>query len=253
MKKNAIVRIALYSLMILILGSLLFAGIGSLSFHIGSGDGTVVENSASVEAAQVRQLEIDWAAGSIRIETGDTDRITFRENAQEDTKYAMTYRLDSQTLKLCYSDRVVLFGSMPAKDLVITVPEDWYCQDLEIDGAALDIAISGAQIGQLELDGASNKLELIGMLGSADIDGASNDIRLNCLDRISRVDMDGVSCKLTLTLPAECGFQAELEGLSSKFSSSLEYTKENDKYCYADRYCQISADGISCQVRVEQE
>ncbi len=254
MKSNAIIRIVLYSLVILLLSGILLLGlgIGQYSFQFRSESGTVVNGTASVSADSIRNLEIDWAAGDIHILTAQTEQITIQESGANDTRYQMTYDLQGDALKLSYNASYIGFGSMPSKDLTLTVPEDWKCEGLEIDGAALSIRISNLSVEELDLDGAANELNFTGKLGSADIDGASNKITLVCQDRLQQIDMDGVSCKLELTLPKDCGFQAELDGLSSAFRSDLPFTKRDGQYEYGDGYCKISADGISCQVTVKE-
>ena len=256
MKANAIVRIVIYSLVILLLVGILLAGlgIGSLTFHIGAGSGTVVENEASVNAEGVKNLTIDWAAGSIRIETAETDTITFREASSDNTEYRMTYQLSGNTLKLSYGMTGISIGliSIPSKDLVITVPVGWICKKLEIDGASLSIDISGIVVDSIDLDGASNDLEFSGSVAEADIDGASNSVTLNCIDRPSRIELDGASCDLMLTLPKGCGFAVQMDGLSCDFHSNLSCTGSGGDYSYGDGYCKINADGISCDVTVNE-
>ena len=131
MKANAIARIVIYSLLILIFAGILLAGIGigGLTFHIDSGSGTVVENEASVSADGIKNLEINWASGSVKIESAETDRITFRETSSSDSKYRMTYQLSDNTLKLNYGTTGISISliSIPSKDLIITVPHGWIC------------------------------------------------------------------------------------------------------------------------------
>ncbi len=254
MKRNAIVRIILYSLSILILLGFLLAGlkIGNLAFHIGSDSGIVVENEVSLDAADVSKLEIDWAAGSIQITTADTDKITFIETCAE-TDPKMTYQISGGTLQLNYGRAAVVgFGNVSEKRLSITVPTDWTCQNLEIDAAAVYIKMVDITVHELEMDGSANELDFRGALGSLDIDGASNQASIVSTGKPSQVSMDGAYCQLTLTLPANCGFQAELEGLSCDFTSTLAYTSEGGLYCRGDRYCKVDVDGISCEVTINE-
>lgn len=256
MKANAIARIVIYSLLILIFTSILLAGIGigGLTFHISSGNGTVVENEASVSADGIKNLEINWASGSVKIETAETDRITFRETSSSDSKYRMTYQLSGNTLKLNYGTTGISISliSIPSKDLIITVPHGWICKKLEIDGASLSIDISGIIVDTMDLDGASNELEFSGSLAEADIDGASNSVTLICANRPSRIDLDGASCDLNLTIPKGCGFAVQMDGLSCDFHSDLNCTGSGGEYHYGDRYCKINADGISCDITVNE-
>lgn len=258
MKTNAIIRIVIYALVILILLGILCAclGIGVLTIDLGLGSsGTYVEGEASVSAGQIRDLEIEWASGSIRIVTADTDTITFSESGQSNEQYRMTYEQSDDTLHLSYgSSQGIQIGlvSIPSKDLTITVPKDWVCGELEIDAASVDISISGLTVTKLDLDGASNQLTFSGSVEKLDCDGASNDIELICSNNPSQIDMDGASCDLDLTLPQGCGFRAELDGLSCDFYSALDYKTTNGCHSYGDESCRVNVDGVSCNVTIRE-
>lgn len=251
MRTSATVRIIIYSLVILLLVGILCVSLNPTALlYFTSGSYTTGEGS--VDAADVTALQIEWAAGSIEIVTADTDKITFSESGRAGEKQQMVYSLNGGVLHIRYSSTTVIlgFGSNPIKDLTITVPESWICRDLEIDGASLDVTVDGLNLGQLEVDGASNRIRFDGSVTSAEIDGASNSITLISAVPVKSVDLDGASCELDLTLPADCGFRASVEGLSCDFRSDLPYTKENGSQVYGDEYCKISADGLSCEVTV---
>lgn len=256
MKTNAIVRIVIYSLVILLLLGLLLTGLGTgmLMFNIQFDTGDYTTGGSKVDAAGIRQLEIDWASGSILMQTADTDQITFTESGSFTDDQAMVYEVKNGTLTLKYSKPAIQigFGSMPSKDLVITVPKDWVCQELELDGAALDIEINGLSIDSLDMDGASNQVRINAAVRNLDCDGASCEITLNTTDKPRKIDLDGASCRLELTLPADCGFLVQMDGLSCDFNSDLDYTSSNGDYMYGDCYCQIDTDGLSCQVTIQQ-
>ena len=256
MKRNAIARIVIYSILVFVLSGILLFGIlaGSFMFDFDSSSGTVVESGSSVDAADIKRIEIEWASGSISIRPGDTDRIIFTESAPEDSKYPMIYDLSDSTLKLSYAKSSIGFGfgnfSMPSKDLVITVPRDWHCEDLEIDGASLNIAIEDLSIGEISLDGASCDLKFTGIIDSIDIDGASNDVTLACANRVSRIELDGASCELDLWLTEDCGFRLQMDGLSCDFDCNLNYSESGGYYRYGDEHCRIQIDGVSCDVSI---
>lgn len=258
MKTNAIIRIILYSLVILILTALLctFLGIGFLSFDLSAGTDSYITGEAAVDADGIRNLEIDWAAGSVTIVTGDVAQITFSENRPDNEAYTMAYKQSGSTLKLSYSDSTISIGfgnfNIPEKDLIVTVPRDWACTNLEIDGAALDITIEDLHLQTLDLDGASCSLRFFGSVDNVEIDGASADIDLQCTDPVSDINVDGASCDLELTLPEDCGFWVQMDGLSCAFRSDLDYSTGDGSYFRGDRHCRINVDGLSCDVYIRK-
>ncbi len=257
MRTNAIIRIVIYAFLILLLGGLLVAGacLNLLTVNIGSNSGTVVINEAALDPGSIRNIEIDWATGGVEIRKGDTDQIIIKEFSSKETKHQMTYNIQGDTLELSYGSRVVIgIGkwSIPNKTLVITVPQDWVCGMLEIDGASLSIDIQDIAIGTIDLDGASCSLNFVGSVQEVEIDGASADIQLHCTVPPYAIEVDGASCELDITLPKDCGFQVQMDGLSCNFSSKLAYSKNGSTYCYGTQQCKVNVDGISCDVRIEE-
>ena len=258
MKRNAIARIIIYSILALVLTGILVSAIAwnELSFDFGDSNGTVVEQEGNVAAADIRNLEIDWAGGNITIYRGDTDRIIFSETAPEDCKHQMVYTVSGNTLKLSYSKGNIGIGfgnwNVPDKDLTIIVPQDWECEALEIDGAALSIIIENLIVDTLELDGAACDFSFIGEVRRVDVDGTSADLHLECLNRVEQIDIDGASCELDLILPKNCGFTVDMEGISYGLNTDLPCTNQNGQKVYGDGQCKINVDGISCEVNISE-
>ena len=139
MNKNAIVRIVIWSLVILVLIGILLAGLGGfarrhlvISETAETDISQMVEisgDSASVTAEGIRDIEIDWAAGTITIAPGDVEEITVSESAVSDEKYQMVSKQSGDKLTIQFCRETVSFGmhlnESIKKDLVITVPQDW--------------------------------------------------------------------------------------------------------------------------------
>lgn len=254
MKTSAIIRIVLYSLVAVLLIGLLLAGlgIGSFIFQIDSGNHAYTTGGGSVEAAEVTSIRINWASGSVILQTGDTDQIRFEESGNFSEEYAMVYEVKNGKLKLEYAKPrfAIGFGSIPSKDLVITVPESWICEELELDGAALQVEIRELSVQDLDIDGAACEVSFLGSLDRLSCDGAACELNITCRNRPQEFDLDGASCQLDLTIPDGCGFQVRMDGLSCHFRSDAEYTVSNKTYLYGDQHCRIDADGVSCEVTV---
>lgn len=254
MRSSAIIRIICYSLVILLLVGLLLIGLGinNYTFRKAQSSDTVL-NESSVSAQDISEMEIEWAAGSVTILTADTDQITFAESGEFDNRYAMVCQVVNNTLQLEYAASTITvgIGSMPSKDLTITVPADWHCQSLEIDGAALEIDIADLSVGTIELDGAATELDFNGSLDNLECDGAACELRLVCQTNPRSINLDGASCELDLTLPKDCGFRAVTEGLACGFEADCHYTSSGGVYTYGDGACGISVDGMSCQIRIQ--
>ena len=115
MKRNAIVRIIVYSLLALVLTGMLVTGLMTNFFNnISSGTVNVVNAEAEVNAEQVDNLQINWLSGNVVIKAEAVDRIILRETADNAIKKPMTYRCDNSTLEIDHSNQRI-FG--PLTDL----------------------------------------------------------------------------------------------------------------------------------------
>lgn len=282
MKTNAIVRIVLYSIAILVLVSIL-AGALLLntfiidtdwsSFFTSENTGTLA-SAGSVSAEEIRDIEIEWAAGTITVEPGDVTEITFSETAGLAEKDQMIWSQKGDTLVIQFCKTRVYFGiSIEApKDLKIIVPKDWICGELEIDAASAEVQIKGISIDTVDFDGASGVCEFIncdvnhldidtasgdiyytGTLIELDCDAASASCSLNLTNCPKRIDADMASGDLRITLPEDCGFTVNLDALSGDFTSDYSTTISNGKHIYGDGSCTINVSALSGDVMIYKE
>jgi len=268
MKTNAIVRIVIYSVLTALLLCLLIGGIhlGSLHFSVDDGHSYSL-GSASVDVSSIHNLEIEWAAGSITLQTADTDKITFSETGSSSAPQ-LAYRIEGQTLILRYSKPSFSIGllSMPKKDLAVTVPKDWDCHILELESASTKITATGLKaekinlesasgtchfsdctVGDLDVDTASGDITYTGTLNTLDCDAASADFTGVFTNTPKRITMDAASGDLDITLPENCGYELDMDTLSGDFQSDF-----GNANIYGDGSCKISMDGASGDVRIRK-
>lgn len=291
MKTNAIVRIVLFSIVIVVLLGILLA---CLAFGLYMFDGntfvtTISDNQALpvayegessqgiVDASGIRNIEVEWVSGSVTVLPDEnTDQILIRETGVTNDKYTMVYRQNGETLKVQYCEDSVSFPSFGinaqvSKDLVITVPADWTCNTLAIDAASASVNISNLKINNVNFDGASGACKFSGCtVGSISMDTASGDVDFygtldvldfdgasaNCSILVSNVpqqiDIDTASGNLELYLPDECGFTCDMTTLSGSFSSDFEATNQNGHHVYGDGSCVIAIDAMSGDVCIRK-
>lgn len=256
MKRNAIARIIVYSLIVLALTSFLIAGILSngFVFSLHSSSGTVVDYEARVDAAPIEEISINWVGGTVVIKAEDVDHIIFRETCPNPIKKQMTYRCADGVLELNHSQSTVSIGinHTQDKDLVVIVPLNWSCQELSIHGTGVSVTIADLSIGNLEIDGAGTALNFSGSIHQLEVNGAGCDIRLDCSDRPKNITLDGAGCVLSLTLPEHCGFQLEMDGLGCELDTSLSFRRQDGVYLSGDGYCKIEVNGIGCDIAISE-
>ena len=253
MKRNAIVRIILYSVTVVLLIAILIGGLTETFPFFGSGKGIPVDCEASIEAVSCREIEINWASGSVVIKREDVPKIIFRETASDTIRHSMTYRFSDGTLELNYSGQKFAVNASQEKDLVIVVPLDWKAQSIEINGADLTVDIIDLTVDELEIETASSLLNFRGSVDKVSIDATSVKAKLQCGNRVSEIDMDGTGCSLELILPKECGFLLEMDGLGCDFHSELAGIAQNGSYHYGDQHCKIEVNGMNCNVSIHED
>ena len=281
MRTNAIIRIILYSIAILILISILATALLLNTFVINTDWDTVFtsENSGtvtsvgSVPADSIRDIQIEWAAGTITIMPGDVGEITFSDTAGLAEKDQMIWSQKGDKLLIQFCKPRIIFGiSIDApKDLKIIVPRGWNCDELDIDAASADVNIQNMTIQAVDFDGASGTCTFTDChLNILDVDTASGDINFSgtlseldcdaasatCTMRLTncpkRMDADMASGDLRLTLPENCGFSVNLEALSGDFTSEFPTVTKDGRYVHGDGSCVIQVSAMSGNIVINK-
>ena len=282
MKTNAIIRIALFSLAILVLVSILLSVFAANTYRFNFRNGRTqqieeVTSQLDIEyfTADIRKIEIDWVAGNITLQKDPyVKEINIQEISPIDIEHKMVLKRSGQTLKINYTDRGTVqfpFGTDLdiSKDLIITVPMDWECDSLEIDTAAAEVVIndltirefdfdgasgicrlSNCNVGELDIDTASGDIYFTGALQTLDCDAASADCSIEVTNIPRSIKMDGMSGDLELILPPDAGFTCTMDTISGDFESDFEFKSHNDTYICGDGDCMVEISGMSGAVSI---
>ncbi len=283
MKRNAIVRIILLSILALVLICVLLAGlgIGSLQFEIPlNSSGTEMDGEITLSAEEIRNLEIEWVSGSVNIQiaTDGSQEIRVWESGTKDAPKA-TWEKKGQTLVLHYNKPVIQFGfvNTPSKDLTIVFPVGWYCNELDIETVSGDVNVLLLSMGKLKLDSVSancifetctakevsvstvsGEVEYRGEVGDFSCESVSGDCKmvLVATDETSivteRIQMKAISGDLTIALTEEIGFTTELDTVSGHIYSDFATNSMGGDQVFGDGSCQIQADTVSGDVYIKR-
>lgn len=210
-------------------------------YHIGASDVT----------ERVDEVEIDWSAGSIRVTTHDGDGIRITESGYETERQQLRWRVVNGKL-IIREHAPGLSWSLPHKALELSLPASG-CNELSIDAASAEITLDraltlrkleadtasgslsadeltadevsfdsasgdctlrGCDVGKFDMDTASGKAVLSGRFGTLELDSASGDLELTAQTVPGSIETDTVSGKISLALPEDAQFQAELDSVS---------------------------------------
>ena len=272
MKTNAIIRIVIFCLLIVLLLSILVVGIGfrRYAFHWNSGFSTAANaqqsSSGQVPASEIRNLNIEWVSGSVTVQPGDTDQIQFSESGNFSEDQQMVWYQSGDTLTIQFGRTQAFFGIHvnSDKDLVVTVPRGHVFQELEIDSVSARIDVSDQTAEEMDLenvsgtcfyqncdtrkmtaDTVSGNVTYTGRLEVLKCNTVSADCTLKAVNEPQSLTLDGVSGNLILELPADCGFTADMDSLSGTISSDFETTVSKHRHSHGEGNCQISASTTS--------
>lgn len=271
MKTNAIVRIILFSLAITVLLATLSVALLADGLFVNGSTGMIETEVGEVDPAQVKRIEIQWVSGSIAIQQWDGDQIMFSDGAGVAQADKMVWSLSGDTLQIQFC-KPRLFGSTPAKNLMVNVPKDWICEELEIDSVSARIAITDIPVQELDLDNVSGRCELqnitgdsvhvstvsgsVDYLGTAyllEMETVSADCTLTLSSNARNIQLDSVSGDFTLYLPEEPGFIATMNSLSGRLSSEYESTSQNGSLIWGYGSCRIHTDSVSGSVYLKKQ
>ena len=247
MKTNAIVRIVLFSLTILILTGLLLAGLGlpirnsavakpkvdvevitepDLATSPVSAEVELVAPVNTIDPTGIRKLKIQWVAGDITIlEDPDIDQIQFFETANEDSsEYPLHYKVNGTTAtfqftKENWTNFGISFGAEIFKDLVIYIPAGWALEELQLEVASANVTVRNVTIGEVDFDGASGTCDFENCtVGSLDMDTASGDVTFS--GSLTSLDFDAASASFRGILD-NCPRDIEMDGMSGDLDLTL--------------------------------
>lgn len=272
MKAKIIARIVIYSVVLLVLVSLLAAAIGlrSYSFVKHADTEYAVEGTALFSPEKYHSLKIDWAAGDIVLQSADVDSIQISETAGSEPMY-ITESGETISIQFLKHNSGVGLKNHKSKDLTILVPQVWECDKLEIDAASTEVHVcdltvydadvdtasgkiifENCSVEKLDMDSASGNLEFTGCLKELDIDSVSANARLNLDNVPDRIEMDSVSGELDLTLPSDSGFTLKSSSLSSKLDCNFAVDNRDGYTICGDGHCWIELSGLSGKIGIHK-
>lgn len=283
MKRNAIIRIIVWTISLVILVGVLVAGMNwfrPFTSPLEESEILPVESSgklgtASVISDDIQEIEIDWVSGDIRLVPANVGSIEVSESAVDDAKYAMVCKQEGKTLKIDYCKNTTLTDLKNlkfSKDLTILVPMDWSGRALHVDAASAKLSLQDLTIREVEVDTASGACQFDHCtVDTLDIDTASGDVyfegslnRLDCdsasagvqavLDNVpNEIDMDSASGSVELVLPKDAGFVVNMDTMSGKFDSDFPYSARNGVYVSGDGACRIDMSSMSGKVSIRSK
>lgn len=290
MKSNAIIRIVLFSIAIILLLAILFGCIALVQFGrsafngFGWNVGTVFPKlddakvgSGSVDASLIHSVEIRWVSGSVTIVPGETNAILFSEQGNTNNANQMVWKQSGDKLILQFAQENSIFNwsffnsNSVNKDLVVTIPIGWSGSEVKITSVSANVDVTDMSADKIKLENVSGRctmrnctakqMDVETVSGNVEYSGSVNDLDCetvsgDCKVTISHgsansANFDSVSGDLTLELPENYGFRAEIDSVSGNISSEFQTTVVKGTHIYGTGSYQIDANTVSGDVIIK--
>ena len=260
----------------IIIAFLIIALVGALTTGIGFAlyatdfDSSHYTSSSSAEISPdaVRNMEIEWASGTVYIAAADVDTIVFSESGTSVESQPMLWTQEGDTLVIHYS--APTFMNFSDKDLTVLFPRDWTCGELELDVASADATVEelfadkvsmdtasgtcnffNCTVLDFDADTASGNVRFEGAVYALDYDAASGKFDGVFKNGPARLSMESASGDMKIVVPIEFGFRASLETASGDFVCDLPTSFDGHYYTYGDGSGEFEFESASGDVSIK--
>lgn len=284
MKKSAVIRIILYTLILAILAGVfvlllrwdksggsrgLFRGVSFGGYSYKDSE-DYAAGAREIDPSGIRNVEINWIGGEISVAYGEGSRISLAEEQglPEEDQLRSLVKGDTLIIQFCASRSG--FYTMPEeKALTVTLPRGMTLNKLDIDSVSArgDIqkiqaescrvnnvsgryTLSDCGFQDLKLNTVSGECRFSGILRTLEMDTVSGDLTAILLAPVEEISMDSVSGDLELILPFGVGFQAEIDSVSGDLNCDLPMRKKGDTYLCGDGSAKIEMDTVSGDMNI---
>lgn len=282
MKRNAIARIVIWSLVAVLLTSLLVVGISSSPSSFFSGDwslgtiGVTYKNSALYNVGggtvtdEFQSIKVNWTNGKINIEAYDGEDTVISETEVAEKENKLRWRVEDGVLKIQQMAAGMRFGlkKTPKKTLTVKIPSnvaeglkavtsDSVSAEVTITGISasdkieIDTVSGGANLKnirteKLDIDTVSGSIKAAGEFTELESDSVSGDVSVSSATPLKKLDCDSTSGNIRLTIPKNSGFTLKADTVSGDISCGLPTVSEskNRRVC-GDGSADFETDTVS--------
>ena len=263
MKRNAIARIIIWSLVAVLLTSLLVVGISSSPSSFFTGDwsfgiiGETYKNSALYNVGggtvtdEFHSIKVNWTNGKINIEAYDGEDTVISETEVAEKENKLRWRVEDGVLKIQQMAAGMRFGlkQTPKKTLTVKIPSnvaeglkavtsDSVSAEVTITGISasdkieIDTVSGGANLKnikteKLDIDTVSGSIKAAGEFTELESDSVSGDVTVSSATPLKKLDCDSTSGNIRLTIPKNSGFTLKADTVSGDISCGLPAVSES--------------------------
>ncbi len=243
---------------------------------------------------EIDQLEINWIAGSVRVEVTEGTQVYAEETKVSDDDRKMRYLVENGKLTIQYQkSKFFSFGNWSkSKDLTVYIPrnmaenmnqidietvsadidisdfkskgmdfetvsgqvdiKDLVAKTLDMESVSGDIKGSSIQTDLLNVEVVSGSVHMEGVFEKAELEAVSGDLMLGCDSFVSEVNAETVSGDITLYIPEDNGFSAELDSVSGDLNTEFAVNGKGDTKVYGNGSAEFDFETVSGDVWIRK-
>ncbi|MFE5408940.1 DUF4097 family beta strand repeat-containing protein [Microbacterium sp. NPDC056569] len=174
------------AIVVIVLGGIVLLG-ATVSAAVGTiASASVHTSSRTLDAAGVEELDVDAAAGTLRVEFGDVSDAELEVTSSWGAE-AWRFERDGDTLQVSSPDRFGWFGwrgwfGDGGADVVLRLPAS-------LDGLDADVSLAA---GEFVTDGEFGRLDLSLAAGAFDVSGSAESLSADVSAGRGTLELDGV-------------------------------------------------------------
>lgn len=236
-------------------------------------------NAYSVGATEitgtVKNIEIEWLAGSVKLQTHEGNAVSVSETSSENLSddKQLRYWLDGETLRIRYAKaKTWRNNELPEKALSINLPAA-ALRSIDVETVSASVEVTGVSTNSAEIETVSGNvhMSLVGDTDEVSVDSTSGEITISASVRDFELDstsgnvsmyalnvpaeggIDTTSGNIYLQLPEGAQFTADASALSGSISCAFEYTKQGNRFTCGTGGGSYELDSLSGNITIAKE
>lgn len=255
MKTRKLFLFVAMAMVLCVLTSCIVKSKGVISAYTFDSASSYNVGQASVDASKVKELDIDWISGSVKVVYGRTRTIEITESAKSkklDEDEQLRWLLDGNKLKIRFmKSGLKIVDDLSGKDLVVVIPEGMAFDEIAIDTVSADSVVT-VTAENYDMDNVSGDVAIeVDSVKQFDMKTVSGDADLSFGVCPSKLTMDSVSGNCTVRVPSNSGFTAKISAVSGKIRCSIPGTMSSDKIEVGDGKASFSLSSVSGDLNIE--
>lgn len=207
-------------------------------------------------SGRVENVDISWIDGSVTIGYHDGEGVLLSEEGGKRLKEAeeLHWWLDGKTLYVKYAESGFHLGLSLGKELTVLLPEG-----LALEQLTIQVVSAGVEAEDITADGITiNTVSGAVRVGAAHTEqltanAVSGDLTLRFAGVPDKVEAATVSGSVTIALPENAGFHADVDTVSGSVGGDLRMEQlDRGEYASGNGGCAIDVETVSGNVYLNE-